>query len=207
MNMRTKEAIRYLGYGKNNVEDRIIQMIQESFAELDALANRKIVHRIFEIQFNGDDEIVIANMVIKSRKLFRNLYGCKNIILFAATLGTEVDRLIRKYERIDIAKAVVAQACATTILEEYCDEWQEKISMNLRPRFSPGYGDFSILHQKDILNLLEASKKIGLSMTDGYMLTPTKSVTAVIGIGNANEICHIKGCEACEKTDCTYRRS
>ena len=175
MNMRTKEAIRYLGYGKNKVEDRILQMIQESFAELDALANRKIVHRIYEIQFNGDDEIVIANMVIKSRKLFRNLCGCKNIILFAATLGTEVDRLIHKYERIDIAKAVVAQACATTILEEYCDEWQEKTSMNLRPRFSPGYGDFSILHQKDILNLLEASKKIGLSMTDGYMLTPTKS--------------------------------
>ena len=77
----------------------------------------------------------------------------------------------------------------------------------LRPRFSPGYGDFSILHQKELLQMLEAPKKIGLTLTEGYMLTPTKSVTALLGMSKDAKECDIKGCEACTKEDCIYRRS
>jgi cobalamin-dependent methionine synthase I len=106
------------------------------------------------------------------------------------------------------------QACAAAMLEEYCDEMQDKIAQQLaeeqlylRPRFSPGYGDFSILHQQEILNMLDAPKRIGLTMTDAYMLAPTKSVTAIIGVSNTKEPCHQKGCEECTKVDCLYRRS
>jgi hypothetical protein len=55
--------------------------------------------------------------------------------------------------------------------------------------------------------MLDTAKKIGLTMTDSYMLTPTKSVTAIIGISDTQEKCHIKGCEVCEKKDCIYRRN
>ena len=77
----------------------------------------------------------------------------------------------------------------------------------LRPRFSPGYGDFSIFHQKELLQMTDASKQIGLTMTDGYMLTPSKSITAVIGISSEAGECTVKGCEVCTKEDCVYRRS
>ena len=121
--------------------------------------------------------------------------------------------LMKKYSVTDMSKTVVLQACAAAELEEYCDEMQKQIAIKLgeglylRPRFSPGYGDFSILHQRDVLQMLEAQKKIGLTLTEGYMLTPTKSVTAVIGISREKQPCHIKGCEECEKVDCAYRRS
>ena len=111
-------------------------------------------------------------------------------------------------------KAVVFQACAAAVLETHCDELVKNLAEELkeqekylRPRFSPGYGDFSILHQKQILDSLDATKCIGLSMTDSCMLIPTKSVTAVIGISNVNEQCHKSGCEVCDKLDCTFRRS
>ena len=104
--------------------------------------------------------------------------------------------------------------CAAAMLEEYCDKAQNEIAeslrkeqLYLRPRFSPGYGDYSILHQDDILRMLDAAKTIGLTMTESYMLTPTKSVTAVIGVSSTQEPCHIKGCEECQKLDCIYRRS
>ena len=113
-----------------------------------------------------------------------------------------------------MAKTVVLQACAAAYLEEYLDQLQEKIGEELRqqekwlrPRFSPGYGDFDIHHQKDILQMLDTAKTIGLTMTDSYMLTPVKSVTALIGISDSDEKCHIKGCESCGKTDCIYRRN
>ncbi len=54
--------------------------------------------------------------------------------------------------------------------------------------------------------MADTARRIGLTMTDGSMLMPTKSVTALIGLGRENENCHIGGCEACDKTDCTYRR-
>ena len=140
--------------------------------------------------------------------------GCSQAVVFGATLGTSVDVLMKRYSLTDMAKAVVLQACAAAMLEEYCDKAQNEIAeslrkeqLYLRPRFSPGYGDYSILHQDDILRMLDAAKTIGLTMTESYMLTPTKSVTAVIGVSSTQEPCHIKGCEECQKLDCIYRRS
>lgn len=188
MDRRTKEAVRYLGYKQIAIDEKTLAMIQETFDELDKICVLKSNYRIFELS-EKDDELQIGNLQIKSKSLQKNLKRCTQVVLFGATMGIDVDRQIRTYELTDMARAVVMQACATAVLEEYCDKVQEEIAMELpmknlylRPRFSPGYGDFSLLHQKDILSMLDASKTIGLAMTDGYMLTPTKSITAVIGI-------------------------
>jgi 5-methyltetrahydrofolate--homocysteine methyltransferase len=55
--------------------------------------------------------------------------------------------------------------------------------------------------------MVDAPKQIGLTMTEGYMLTPAKSITAVMGISSEARDCTVKGCEACTKEDCIYRRS
>ncbi len=213
MDIRTKEAVRYLGYGKNAVDDKILQEIQNSFLELEELADKKSIYRIFELSLKDENELEIGNVEICSRNLRTNLTNCKQVVLFAATLGTEVDRVIRKTQVVDMAKAVVMQACAATLLEEYCDELQNEVAEQLqqqgkyiRPRFSPGYGDFLIQHQKDVLAMLDAPKMIGVTMTDSYMLTPTKSVTAVIGISEMQTDCCSNTCENCKKTDCKYKR-
>lgn len=207
MDTRTKEAVRYLGYGRQAIDEPTLALVQASFEELDEIAEKKFVYRIFELT-NSDAK------KIESKSLSKNLYKCEEVILMAVTLGAEVDRRLRKYEITNIAKAAVFQACSAAYLEEYCDHIQEELALEmlhegkyLRPRFSPGYGDFSISHQKEFLQCLDASKKIGLTMTESYMLTPVKSVTAVIGVSKTNAQCHKSGCESCDKTDCLYRRS
>ncbi len=213
MDIRTKEAIRYLGYRKNAIDERTLELIRDSFRELDRIANARFVYRIFEVIGQSENELTIGNVKIQSKNLSKNLKGCRNAVVFGATLGTQVDLLMKRYSVSDMTKAVVLQACAAAVLEEYCDKMQKQIALKLdtglylRPRFSPGYGDFSILHQKELLQMLEAPKRIGLTLTEGYMLTPTKSVTAVMGISKEARECSIKGCEACAKEDCIYRRS
>lgn len=213
MDIRTREAVRYLGYGRHAIDERTLTLIQDSFQELDQVSDARFVYRIFEISKADENGLTIGNLEIKSRNLAKNLKNCQEAVLFGATLGARVDMLMKKYSVTDMSKTVVLQACAAAELEEYCDEMQKQIAIRLgeglylRPRFSPGYGDFSILHQSDVLQMLEAQKKIGLTLTEGYMLTPTKSVTAVIGISREKQPCHIKGCEECEKVDCAYRRS
>jgi hypothetical protein len=211
-----REAVRYLGYGKHAVDDGTLALIAESFADLRKVAEQKSIYRIFALshgETGGAGRLAIGGLEIESRNLAKNLKGCGEAALFAATLGVGVDRLIRRVEITNMAKAVVLQACAAAYLEEYCDACQERIAREarregkyLRPRFSPGYGDFSLSYQAGIMRMLDCAKQIGLTMTDGCLMTPVKSVTAVIGICMTDVACHQSGCGSCRKRDCPYRR-
>lgn len=213
MERRIREAIRYLGIGKNAADDRTYAMVAEAFEKLRQEASPRSTCRIFEMKLCDNGIIKIGKLEIESSSLRRNLAGCDRIVLFGATLGMEVDRMIARAEIKDMAEAVVLQACAAAFLEEFCDEKQEEIGRELeaearylRPRFSPGYGDFDIRYQEPVMRMLDCAKTIGLTMTDGYMMTPSKSVTAVIGASPVQERCPVHGCEACGKKDCLYRR-
>jgi hypothetical protein len=212
MDKRTREAVRYLGFGNHAVDEKTLLQIQESFKELESAVTARFIYRIFPLNRDGETLIIEQNRV-DSKALAKNLKGCDQIVLFAATLGSGVDRLIRRYSVTEMSRAVVIQACAAAWLEEYCDECQEMIADKvkedgyyLRPRFSPGYGDLSMELQKPFTKMLNTAKEIGLTITDSYMMTPTKSVTALIGMSHHYEPCHIMGCEVCEKLDCKYRR-
>ena len=213
MDIRTREAVRYLGYGNHAIDETTLELIQESFRELDQFSSKRFIYRIFEVSIDKPNRIQIDHLLVESKSLCKNLDGCSKVALLAATLGAEVDRMIKRYAISNVAKAVVMQACAAAKLEEYCDEIVEDIKgslqekIYLRPRFSPGYGDFSLQYQKKILEMLDTHKKIGLSMTEASMLVPTKSVTAVLGISNIDTKCHKEGCEICNKLDCAFRRS
>lgn len=207
------ETARYLGYGRQALDVATEELMEDCFRELEATAEKRIVSCILDLQLPEENSILIGEYLIESRNLYKNLSGCEKVVLVGATLGVSVDLLMKRYSYTDMARVVVLQACAAAYLEEYLDLWQEGLAGRmrkeryyLRPRFSPGYGDFSIGHQGVILRMLDAPKKIGLSMTDGNMLAPTKSVTALIGLGREDAGCHKQGCEVCEKMDCAYRR-
>ena len=193
MDLRTKEALRYLGYRKQEIDDRILQLIKEAFVELEKIAKKRCVYQVFESTISNDNQLQIGPLRIESKSLVQNLKGCSRVAIFAATLGTEVDRLIRQYEIIDLPRAVVLGACAASYLEEYCDAVQKNIGeefgkqVKLRPRFSAGYGDCSIEYQDQILRMLDAQKKIGLTLTEAKMMTPSKSVTAFVGVCDTKE--------------------
>ena len=213
MDWLTKEAVRYLGYKNSPVDTQTLSLIKEAFLSLKSVARKKSICRVFDLK-REDDRLLFADISTDSRSLMRNLEECEKVILFGATLGSEVDRLIDRMSIIDIAKAVVMQSCAEALLEEYCDACQDELAVEfekekyfLRPRFSPGYGDFSIEYQKNIIHLLDSAKKIGLTITDSYMMSPKKSVTAIIGLSRRDRRCCKSGCEVCEKTDCVFRRN
>lgn len=214
-NTNYREIYRYLGYGKNTPDNSTQKLIEGCVAELKEVANPKSIWQIFNLEIIPHDNILqFVDMTVSSRNLTKNLTGCHQVILFAATLGSQVDVLLKRYSLLQVSKAVVMQAAAAAMIEGYCDTLNGELKdefkargLYLRPRFSPGYGDFSLEHQSEILAILDAPKKIGLTLTDSYIMTPSKSVTAIIGVSETNTTCHASGCEVCEKTDCAYRRS
>lgn len=208
-----REIFRYLGY-KNGArpEGGTLRMIERAEADIRAAADRH-AKLYFALSFPDKGAVEIDGIRIESAALRRNLEGCEGAWLFAATLGAGVDRLISRLTALGrMSEALAAQAAAAAFIENYCDEVNDALrdeaaaqGMKLRPRFSPGYGDFSIEHQRDIARELDTARRLGLTVTESLMLAPMKSVTAVIGVSR-REGCTASGCAACGKTDCEFRR-
>lgn len=207
-----KEVERYLGYGKNNPDERTTELIEECIRQIEKIAQPRSIYRIFDLKLK-EDQIEAAGMKMQSRNLAKNLRGSEKIVFFAATLGNEPDILMNRYSRLQISKAAVLQAVGAAAIEDYCNQCQKKIEEQaaaegfyVRPRYSPGYGDLSLTYQAEFLRVLEATKKIGIVLSEGGVMIPEKSVTAVMGLSREQTKCHIEGCESCENKNCAYRR-
>lgn len=209
-----REIYRYLGYGINEPDADVCTLVDEVLSELLKVVKPKSIYRLFDCKTDGSS-VFAGNMEIKSRGLSGNLAQCGMVAILAATLGLEADKLLQRYEIINMAKASIAQACGAACIEAYCNLLQEKIRiaaqeesskpLYLRPRFSPGYGDLPLETQRDIFHVLDCTKRIGLTLTQSLLMYPTKSVTAFIGLTGNFRSCHIEKCKSCGKTDCEFR--
>lgn len=212
MKLDRKEALRYMGQ-KGKPDALLESALDACENELMQAAAPKFVCKKVTLTFPKENTVEFTGITVESRHLARHLKGCKEAVLFAATLGAPVDLLMQRYSRMDMSRAVILQACAAALIETCCDEFQEPIAQKaaerglfLRPRYSPGYGDFSIEHQKNLLAVLDAPRKIGLTMTKSFMLAPSKSVTAVIGLTPEEKSCHVAKCMGCTSKNCPFRK-
>jgi len=206
------EVLRYLGYRGYEADGRVSALIKELSVVFAENTAPKSVYGIWDCSVDSST-VALDGMTINSENLARHLAGSSSIALLAATLGTEADSLIRRYSVQDMEKAVIAQAVCAVLIEAYCDKIEIEIAQKNGPgglkgttRFSPGYGDFDISCQKDIVKLLNCDRRIGLTLTGGYMLTPSKSVTAVIGFTSQCVVSTPAGCERCAVKHCECRR-
>ena len=70
-------------------------------------------------------------------------------------------------------------------------------------RYSPGYGDLSLESQKQVFALLNPPKYIGVTLNDSLLMSPSKSVTGIIGIGGCDKK---EDCANCNLENCEYRK-
>ena len=125
----------------------------------------------------------------RSEKLKKNLEGCRSAVLFAATIGSGIDRLIRRNEKADPRLGLLLQGLGAERVESLCDAFNddvkkvcEEMGRETRMRYSPGYGDLPIEVQRDFLPLLDAERRLGITLSESCLMAPSKSVTAIIGI-------------------------
>ena len=172
-----KEISRYAG----NLQDEAL------LAECISEVSDKLVYNVCYQKFPFEKQCETLNLgfaQVNSADLAKNLDGCDGILLFAATVGVELDRLIMKYCKISPVKALIFQAIGTERIEKLCDQFCKDMAKeeNIKPRFSPGYGDLPLDLQKELFAALECGKNIGLTLNDSMLMSPTKSVTAIVGI-------------------------
>ncbi|MFR9211090.1 vitamin B12 dependent-methionine synthase activation domain-containing protein [Intestinibacter bartlettii] len=211
------EVLRYLGHNgqkiDNDLNSKINQCIKETKNEIDT----KYVYQIYDIKKDLNLNTVQfenTNLILKSKDISELLRDCDKCVLMCATLGFNIEKNIRRYSYNNLTKGIIIDACATTSIEEVCDLVQDSIldkvakeEKSLTMRYSPGYGDLDISANRDILNVLDAHRKIGVTVTNTGIMIPRKSVVALIGITN-EKIGKVKRtCENCSnRFNCEYRR-
>ncbi|MCR4610394.1 MAG: hypothetical protein K5644_00695 [Lachnospiraceae bacterium] len=231
LDVNRREIARYLGYKSiDDLDDKTAKVIDECINEIMDVIEPKSCYDTFPIQWNNN-KCEFAGIDVTSKALIKNLAGCSKVIMAAVTIGPGVDRLIRRAEVRDMSKAYILQCVGTEVVEAWCNKINRELSDELRakglytrPRFSPGYGDLPLELQQDFERVLKMRKNIGISLSSGAVMTPTKSVTAIIGIsdkernnaGNFNKRAgddceednvYKTGCDACNMNDtCTFKK-
>ncbi len=198
------ECIRYLG-GKNlSVTPQIESLLNECEQKIFETASVKYLYR----------EIPLDSQILHhGNDIEEHLKDCEKAVIMCATLGAGIDRLIRTSQVTDMAEAVVIDSLASVAIEQVCSKVDLIISdiypgKYLTFRFSCGYGDYPIDLQGEFLRILDAPRKIGLCTGKSSLLTPTKSVTAVMGISKNPIEKRKRGCAVCNmRENCKFRKA
>lgn len=210
-----EEVLKYLGYKGGALEEEYLNKI-DLFSHM---VMEKATPRCEWIEWGiyGSNPVHLQNsdIVLTGKSISEHLEGCESCVFFVATIGSEIDRLIRIKSVENMADAVILDACASVAIENVCDNMERYLeekylkeeNLYITDRFSPGYGDFPIEMQKIFCDLTHSLKRIGLGCNSSYMLTPAKSVTAVIGISSTPRQKKITGCKNCFlKGNCEYKK-
>ncbi len=205
-----KEVQRYMGYrGIADIGPDIRAKIDKAIGQVSLQSHPRIISKEYPVTVRDNDVTIHAgseDVILQSESLARNLSGCCGAILLAATIGPACDMLVRRAGVTSAVDASIYQAAGAAAIESFLDDMNDRYKADyeaqglfLRPRFSPGYGDLKLDHQKDWFRLLDITKQIGIELTDSLLMVPTKSVTAIIGIGINKGTQGCSGCAGCNK--------
>ena len=183
-----REVLRYAGLPAGVAASTEVEALLERALELAAGVPVCRVGYV-DVALTWEDGFPVLPFRQRSVNLARALAGCERAIIFAATIGVGFDRLIRRGERTDAALGTMLHALGAERVEAVCDAFCAEVAREAaeadeeaRPRFSPGYGDLPLEVQPALLGLLDAPRRLGITLNESLLMSPTKSVTAIIGL-------------------------
>ena len=167
-----------------------IDMTSPLFCSCESEIREKISPRVAFLRLpieRTDGCLCIGDIKTESTALLKTLDGYSEAVIFAVTLGTDVDRLIRSASLVSKLRGFILDSVASAYAEALCELAEKKIfnaldGVILGKRFSPGYADLPLSVNRELLSLLGSDKNIGIYILDSALMSPRKSVTAIIGV-------------------------
>lgn len=212
MELDITEALRYLGAG--NAPPEALRRDMEQIADqLTAAVRPRYAYRVFSTVHEERGVLLReAGILLTGRSAARMLAQCDQAVLLICTLGAGFETMLRAEQARDMARAVMLDACGSAWVESGCNAAEEELAARfpgryLTDRFSPGYGDLPLALQPAICAALDAGRRVGVQVTDSFLMNPSKSVTAVIGLSDRPQQARIRGCAYCSMREtCTLRK-
>ncbi len=208
------EAYRYMG-GRGEPDGEVYRKLCECEKMLLPALTPRYRYEVFDISVTDDGVMLSGGVLLKGKDIISHLDGCERAVVMCVTAGQKADTLIRTLEISDMAAAAMTDCLASAAAEQICEKAEREIFSVVKTkyrttRFSPGYGDLPLAVQPQLLKLCDAERKIGLHVTDTLLLTPRKSVTAIIGISDKvkSGAADVVSCDNCAaRENCMIRKN
>ena len=208
--LNMNEILKYLGFRGQELTEEIAVQIKRCTQEVLHAATPRLTYRQAAIE-----DGCVLGVTFAGKDIPQMLAPCEEAVLFGATLGPGVERLMMRYEVTNAADSVIMDACASTAIENICNNFEsdmrsavEAEGRYLTDRFSPGYGDLPIAEQPKFFALLDMQRRIGVSLTSTLIMGPRKSVTAIMGVARTPQPHRPPDCERCLMfRNCPFRKA
>ena len=208
--LNMNEILKYLGFRGQELTEEIAVQIKRCTQEVLHAATPRLTYRQAAIE-----DGCVLGVTFAGKDIPQMLAPCEEAVLFGATLGPGVERLMMRYEVTNAADSVIMDACASTAIENICNNFEsdmrnavEAEGRYLTDRFSPGYGDLPIAEQPKFFALLDMQRRIGVSLTSTFIMVPRKSVTAIMGVARTPQPHRPPDCERCLMfRSCPFRKA
>ncbi|MBR5429732.1 MAG: methionine synthase [Firmicutes bacterium] len=207
------EVLRYMGCPPQQADAATRTLAEECAGLMLREIRPRWTYRREELTPESGGVRLGSGLLLAGDDLKRHLQGCHQALLFAVTLSAGADLAIRRAESRDLARALCLDCCATAAVEQVCGLIEDRLrevcpGCCFTTRFSPGYGDLPLNLQGPLLELLDAPRRIGLCVNDHHILTPRKSVTAIIGLSREQPAGMQRDCGDCPLMyGCHYRKA
>ena len=211
--LNTDEVLRYMGCPPEKADRALRDQVEACARELLGVVRPRWSWRETSLTLEAGGVRLEGGLLLPGEDLKAHLAGCGRAVLFCATLGAEADGLIRRAERLDMARALTLDCCASAAVEEVCDQIEAELQgkfpgCSFPFRYSPGYGDLTLEVQGPLLDLLDAPRRAGLCATANHLLPPRKSVTAILGVAQGALEQKKRSCLGCPaQGSCQYRKA
>ena len=210
--MNRDTILKYMGQRGKEPDPAVEKLVDQAVALVEEASQFRAVYKPLKIA-RDPLRFVEPEIPIPSRDLAFYFESVTDTLVIACTLGPEIDRLIRLYEKADMALALAIDAAGSTYLEEACDAFQERLELGTHSfRFCPGYGDLPLSLNRPLAKALNVGVRIGARLTDGDVFFPTKTMLGIIGLGiNPRKSCmsciRKKSCQLLKEGITCYARN
>jgi hypothetical protein len=182
------EHLRYMGYSGQGIDDELNSRIEAVAAKCERTIEPKYCYNVYEIKETDEGiELLGTGVTFLGQDIANHMKGATHCAVMAATIGMGVERELMRMEYKSVSDALIFNAACTCLIEQVADRCEAEIiklaksrDMTTDYRYSPGYGDFPLGQQPDVLRLVCADTRIGINLTESMLMIPRKSVSAVI---------------------------
>ncbi|MDD5086105.1 MAG: vitamin B12 dependent-methionine synthase activation domain-containing protein [Candidatus Omnitrophica bacterium] len=187
-----EDVYRLLKFARAKTQStpKVEALIEAEIKEGYALAEPRAIYETYSISKREKDSILLegCSLVIKSRDVAERLAKSPKLSFFACTIGRALPDKVNEYMRLkETTRAAILDAVGSEAVEGVANSVNEAIvkgacgeECKLLPRFSPGYGDWELVAEEEVLKLLKA-ERVGITLSPSYIMVPEKSITAVVG--------------------------
>ena len=170
-------------------EEAVAKAIKQAIDTAYTLIHGRGCYRTLRLTGPREDRVEAegTDTLFKGRNMLKLLSGCDYATLLAATIGPELERRIDHIKRAHTADAYFLDVVGSWMADHMADRVDAIVQTEIlrsgyarTMRYSPGYGDWALPVQEELLRTLGAAA-VGVTCTETSILQPRKSVTAVIG--------------------------